>query len=469
MLDDETTQSTTRDGISASRALQHRLSRRTLFKSAGGLGAGALALKLSTKPAAAWGFDWRSIDPATEYDDEVATKWFELIFKLTHTTPGLSTLPAARAFGYLGVTLYEALVPGLPGADTLAGRLNDLPRTPGPRDRGYHWPTVANHALAQSARELFRMTTEENLAAINALESSFADVLKIGVPYGIIKRSAARGRRVADHIVEWAKTDGGHDGHLTNFPADYAPPVGPGLWIPTPPGFSAAYQPYWGNNRPMVIDAVTAYDPGPPPAFSTEPGSAFYTEAKEVYDTVNSLTEEQRAIALFWNDALGPTVGAAAHWISIVNQVLAGRDATLAEAAEAYARAGMAVSDALIVGFYTKYRYYLIRPVSYIQQHIDAAWGNPLPVGTPPFPEYVSTHSIATRAFAETMYHVFGDVSFTDHTHDSIGLAPRTFNSWSGMAEETSISRLYGGIHFRAALKAGLEQGHFIGQAVSAL
>jgi hypothetical protein len=378
-------------------------------------------------------------------------------------------IPASRAFGYLGVTLYEALVPGMTGYLSLAGRLNGLQTVPGPRDPAYHWPTVANHALAESARVFFRMTTDANKAAIDELEASFANVLKIGVPHGIVKRSAARGRRVADHIVEWAVTDGGHDGHLTNFPTDYTPPVGLGLWVPTPPAMASAYQPRWGANRPFVLGSGADVDPGLPPAFSTDSGSAFYAEANEVYQTVNNLTAEQRAIALFWADALGPTVGAAAHWVSITNQVLVGREANLAEAAETYAKAGMAVADAMIVGFNTKYRYNLLRPITYIQQHIDAGWGNPLPVGTPPFPEYTSTHSVGTRAFAQVMFDLFGDMPFTDHTHDSIGLTPRSYTSWAGMAEETAISRLYGGIHFRSAIERGIEQGKQIGQQVSTL
>jgi membrane-associated phospholipid phosphatase len=132
----------------------------------------------------------------------------------------------------------------------------------------------------------------------------------------------------------------------------------------------------------------------------------------------------------------------------------------------------MAVADAFISCWHSKYRYHLMRPISYIQQHIDAGWGvgeRALPVVTPPFPEYTSGHSVQTAAFAQVLFDLFGDFPFTDHTHDERGLAPRSFSSCFAMAEETAISRLYGGIHFRAAIEQGLEQGKQIGRQVSAL
>jgi hypothetical protein len=65
---------------------------------------------------------------------------------------------------------------------------------------------------------------------------------------------------------------------------------------------------------------------------------------------------------------------------------------------------------------------------------------------------------------------LFGDeYAFTDYTHDDLGLAPRSFSSFTEMAQETAISRLYGGIHFRAAIELGLEQGLCIGERVNEL
>ncbi len=441
-------------------ALQRPLTRRGFLRGTAGAGAGALALGAlpATLVDAA---PWRAPTTADQYSAIIAMEWMSLALQIAPTTPGLSPLPAGRVFAYLGVTLYEALIGGMPGRVSLVGRLNDLAPVPGQANRAYHWPSVAHGALATSMRELFRMTTEENLAAIDSLERTLSAQLDRGRPPGIGARSEARGRQVAEHIMAWARADGGHDGHATNFPPGYTPPVGEGLWVPTPPALLSSYQPYWGTNRPSAISAVEDYDPGPPPEFSTAPGSAFYASELEVYETVNSLTDEQLAIALHWANPLG-------HHQSLVMQAVAATNADLETAAVAFARGGIAVNDSIIACFHTKYRYSMIRPVTYIQAYIDPEWPNP-PVATPPHPDYTAAHSVVTRALARAMFDQFGDITFTDHTWDAVGLPPRTYDSWFELSEENGLSRLYGGIHTRPAIEVGWDQGDAIGQAVSAV
>jgi len=70
---------------------------------------------------------------------------------------------------------------------------------------------------------------------------------------------------------------------------------------------------------------------------------------------------------------------------------------------------------------------------------------------------------------AQVLTDMFGDVSFTDHTHDALGYPPRSFDTFWEAAEEAAISRLYGGIHFRSAIENGMNQGRCIGEGVSAL
>ncbi|MEO6578800.1 MAG: vanadium-dependent haloperoxidase, partial [Candidatus Limnocylindria bacterium] len=219
----------------------------------------------------------------------------------------------------------------------------------------------------------------------------------------------------------------------------------------------------------MVLGSPRDCDPGPPPEFSTEPGSAFFGEALQVYEAVNLLTPEQRDVALFWSDDPGLTATPPGHSLSILTQLLRAQDRSLAFAAEAYARLGAAVCDAFIACWYVKYRENLVRPITYIRRHIDPAWGDPLPLATPPFPEYTSGHSVQSGAAAEVITGLFGDVAFTDHTHDARGMAPRSFGSPAEFAQEAAISRLYGGIHFRSAIERGLDHGRCIGAAVNAV
>ena len=396
---------------------------------------------------------------ATAFDAGVVTSWCDEILELIRTTPGYSPPVAARAIGYAGVALYEALQPGIPYHPSLAGQLAAMPHMPAAgRNATYAWPVVANAALAEVLRRLFPTATAERLAALDRLEASLAST----APRGIRERSAERGRDVAAAIFAWSTTDGGHEGYLRNVQPDYRPPEGEGLWVPTPPGFLPPLQPRWGSNRTFV-SAPPACDLGPPPPYSTDPGSPCFAEALEVYAAVNGLTAEQLAVARFWADDPRATSTPPGHSLAILSQVIRDRDADLATSARAFARLGIAVADAFVICWRTKYSHHLLRPITYIRQTIDPAWGNPLPVTTPPFPEYTSGHSVQSGAAASVLTAEFGPVAFIDRTHEWRGLAPRAFASFDAFAAEAAVSRLYGGIHFRSAIERGLEQGRCVG------
>lgn len=224
---------------------------------------------------------------------------------------------------------------------SLAGQVNGLTRVPRPGDRAYHWPTVASSALASILRSLFPTAPSESRAAIDELERRFARQARRMLPLGVYRRSVRRGARVASHVFEWSKGDGGHEAFLRGAPP-YTPPRGPGLWEPTPPAFLPALQPYWGTNRPFVLEAGEACSPGPPPPYSEDPSSRFHREAYECYLVVNGLTPEQEAIARFWSDEPGATPTPPGHSISILTEVIRALDARLGRAAEAYAKVGIA-------------------------------------------------------------------------------------------------------------------------------
>jgi hypothetical protein len=372
----------------------------------------------------------RAPGPAA-FSARVPAAWFDLALDLARTTPGFSPPVAARAFAYTAIALHDAVSP--------------RPITRAPRAAGLHWPTVANSAMATIARDLFPTTDRQ---AIDELERRFAHRSPAG------RRASAHGRRVARHVFAWSRTDG----YLRNAPP-YTPPQGAGLWVPTPPAFAPALQPFWGRNRPFVKLTCAA---AAPPAYSEDPSSAFYAEAREVYDVGRSLTPEQTAIARFWSDDPGVTSTPGGHSLSIATQTLRALDAPLDVAAEAYASVTIAVSDAFIACWRTKFRYNLLRPVTYIQRVIDPAW-MPL-LTTPPFPEYTSGHSVQSMAAAEVLTDLFGRRPFTDRTHTPA----RSFASFRAAAREAAMSRLYGGIHYRAAIEHGMDEGACIAARVRA-
>jgi hypothetical protein len=248
------------------------------------------------------------------------------------------------------------------------------------------------------------------------------------------------------------------------FPLDYQLTEGPAHWVPT--NLIRVQQlpllPTWGNNRTFATPNGKECGLPPPPAYSEDKASDFYKEANEVYETVNSLTPDQRAIARFWSDdpMLSPTPPG--HWISIAMQILDTEKADAARSVDILARLGITLADAFIGCWDAKYQYDLVRPVTYIKRVIDPKWETLLI--TPPFPEYPSGHSTQSGAAEVVLTAFFGDnFAFTDRSHEADGLTPRKYASFHAAAEEAGISRLYGGIHYRAAIVLGLEQGRCIG------
>ncbi len=410
--------------------------------------------------------------PASSYSADVAQGWSDLHLKLVRRTWGFSPPVAARAFGYLGVTLYESVVPGMPDHQSLAHQLSELGDLPQPEPGvSYHWPTAANSALAAMTRSLFATTNTGNKAAIENLYEQYNAQFLAEIDSSTFERSSEYGEMIASAIFEWSMTDGGHEGYKRNFPADYEAPVGAGMWESTQRAKgqpSRAMQPTWGNNRTFVPATSEACEVAPPLEYSEDPDSDFYADALEIYETVNELTPEQLEIARFWADDPFRTATPAGHSVSLLTQTLENEQATLDVAAEAYAKMGIALADAFINCWRDKYVYNLVRPVTYIQRVIDPQWHSVLI--TPPFPEYPSGHSVESSAAAQILTQLFGeDYAFTDHTHDEWGMTARSFESFADFAEEAGYSRMYGGIHYRTAVENGWEQGKCVAERVNGL
>lgn len=403
--------------------------------------------------------------------DKVMRDWYRLILELVRHTPTYSPPVASRAFGYLGVSAYEALASGDRSMTSLAGQLNGL--TPVPQRAGgasYDEAVVMQAALSSAALEFFGNTGPTGQRALKRLTEKLSAEVSSGLDPELVARSEAYGKSVTAHILTWSEGDGGAKIENMGFPLEFALNKGPSHWVPT----SLINQqqlpllPKWGENRPFAMPNGNACPLPPPPAYSEEKGSDFYKEASEVYETVKNLTPEQRAIARFWSDdpMLSPTPPG--HWIVIALKVLDEQKASAAEHADLLARLGVTLADAFIGCWHSKFEYDLLRPVTYIKRVIDPKW-EPVLI-TPPFPEYPSGHSTQSGAAATVLTAFFGEnFAFTDSTHEKDKLPNRSFDSFWDAAEEAGVSRLYGGIHFRAAIERGLEQGRCIGQKAVAL
>ena len=150
------------------------------------------------------------------------------------------------------------------------------------------------------------------------------------------------------------------------------------------------------------------------------------------------------------------------------------------KAIEAYARIGLALSDAGVRAWHEKYRFNVERPIDYIRRvQNDPEWNTVMcPDGsgrffTPPFPAYPSGHATFGAAAAEVMTALFGaGYPMTDRCHEGrteFNGTPRSFNNFYEMAEENAYSRIPIGVHFKMDSDAGLELGYGIGKKINAL
>ncbi len=403
---------------------------------------------------------------ASRASSTVATDWYALQLQMIiKASPGINPLLLTRAWGYIGIGLYESVRPGIKNSVSLSQRLYQMPAMPEKQSNGYSWEVSANAAMAKLVSHYYpEAIVASNKSRIDSLEVAHENALKPGVESAVFSRSQAFGRTIADAIIAWSKTD---NSNLTN--TGYTPPVFPGAWQPTPPAHTNGLCPYFGNTRPFLQQHLQLIAPAFPHAYSEDPNSDFYKMEKAMYDLSKSLSAEQKNIALYWNDVgVGLGYSPPGHSVSILTQIIKQKNIDLAKAAIAYAKTGIALHDASVAGFKSKYTYNMLRPVTYIANVIDSTW-NPFIV-TPPHPEYPAAHAFLTQAFMQTMTGIFGEkYSFTDNTYGSKYGGPRTYSSFNAAAEECGMSRNYGGIHYPPSIAAGLQLGKQIGQGVNDL
>lgn len=426
---------------------------------------------LASAAILAWGSAGSVAAASRPTAETVLQTWYGLMLELVRHTAPYSPPVAARTFAYLGIIAYEATASGGGNLQSLAGQLSGLNALP-PRssEARYDDANILHGAMQSAMIDLFDRTGPSGQRALKAVRQKLDAELSAGVSASRLKRSRAYGEAVAGHVLDWAKTDGGADVVNMGFPDTFKPVDAPGHWKPTSVirMQQAPLLPMWGNNRTFAISAASACGLPPPPAYSEDKASDFYKEAFEVYDTVKTITPAQRLTARFWSDdpMLSPTPPG--HWLFIALDILRSRNASIEDQVDVLARLGIAMSDAFVACWKSKFDYNLLRPVTYIKKVIDKSW-EPILI-TPPFPEYPSGHSSQSGAAAVVLTQFFGEnFAFEDKTHVREKLPVRVYRSFWEAAEEAGMSRLYGGIHFRAAIERGLEQGRCIGTAVNAI
>lgn len=412
---------------------------------------------------------------ADQYPADVATKWAELQLGLTKTTAGFTPPVASRAFGYAGLTMYEAAVPGITDHKSMAGQLQELTSLPQVETgKTYNWAVSVNAAQATILRGLYASTSNANKAGIDSLEKVLLSQLK-SADEAENQRSADFGRQIASAIFEWSKTDGGHEGYTRNFPASYVVPTGPGLWQPTENGQKIPMQPYWGTNRVFVKANASLPMPKPLP-FSTDSRSATFAQYLDVYAKSKNLTQIEKEIAVWWADNPGDTFTPGGHSYNLANIAIKRSKVNLDKAVETFARTGLAIADAFVLCWKCKYTYNNLRPYTYVRLAIDPAWTPFWPA--PPFPGFPSGHATQSSSAATVLTDLYGDgFAFVDDSHfgrpkdtqRNVEFKARPFRSFADAAQESADSRFYGNIHTRQDNETGLAEGKKIGANINAL
>jgi hypothetical protein len=378
---------------------------------------------------------------------------------------------AARNYTYAAIAAYEAIAAGYSDKyQSLAGQLNGLKNLPKP-DKSQ----PIDYELASL---LTYIKVGESVTFPEGSMQRYKDsVLNIarekGLPSDIEKASQTFADSISAGIIRWAKKDN----YLQTRGAEKYTVMAdvPGRWVPTPPMYASAVEPHWKEIRPMVLDSAGLFLPPPPPVFNiTDKNSKYYQEVMSVKNAGDSLTDEQKHIAEFWDDnpfkmnVSGHVMFASkkfsppGHWMSVIGIACKKANYDFAASTYAFAKTSIALFDAFIECWQVKYTYNTIRPETVINKYIDINWRPYLQ--TPAFPEYTCGHSTCSSSAAEALTSVFGDnFSYTDSTELEFGIKNRSFKSFRDAAIENNWARFYGGIHLHNSCIVSTDMGKKVG------
>lgn len=383
---------------------------------------------------------------------------------------------ASRVYVYPNIAAYETLNQDHSQYQSLVNQLNGLTAiTVTKEEKNLNFRLASVVAYLNVAKELI-FSREELITYRDSLYDEWNRInpkeFKTARDYGL---------EISDQVITWMNAD--NYGATRTMPDYNIYTDDESRWEPTPPAYMKGIEPNWNKLRPFILDSASQFKPVAHPEFSLQEGSLFREELMEVYNTTNTIRakgddSDEIAIARFWDCNPFVTVNKGhymfaekkitpgAHWIGICKIACQETNSDYEKTVYAYTKTSLAIADAFISCWDEKYRSNLVRPETLINKHIDLEWAPILQ--TPPFPEYTSGHSVVSGASSEVLTEIFGDnFKFDDTTEIPYGLPMRHFKSFKSAAQEAAESRLYGGIHYRSAIEAGIDQGISVGTLVN--
>ncbi|MGZ4333808.1 MAG: vanadium-dependent haloperoxidase [Gaiellaceae bacterium] len=324
--------------------------------------------------------------------------------------------------------------------------------------------TVLSHYFPSQAANLDNLRDE----ALGALPDSQAKV--VGMRYGDQTAEKLIADRTGDGLVTPI-------GSTSTFPT-LAP--GPGVWRLTPAAFAAPQTPWVGQVKPFVLQSADQFLPPPPPSLSSTEWVTAYNEIKAHGSSTNPNTTET-GTAKFW------TANVIRQYNRLARDVTTTAGSDLVDTARLVAMVNTVGADAQISVMNAKYHYLFWRPVTAIDSTSVKPGGDgfgPTPgyddgnaataeqpgwrplITTPNHPEYPAAHGSITSAEAEIFSRFLGTdaIDVDIHGFDPAGAvnnldAVRHFATAAELRAEIVNARVWGGVHYRFSVEAGLTLG----------
>src|SRR2546430_6568902 len=365
-------------------------------------------------------------------------------------TPGAqpATIHPTRSYAILHAAIYDAVVSITRDAPPYLFSVN-APST-----------ARADAAAAQAGHDtLVALYPKWKAALDQQLASELA-----AIPNGAAKQQGIQvGQAVAARLIAIRANDGSA---IT--PQPFVPGNQPGNYRLTPPKYAAPVFTTWGNVTPFVLNNAAQFRPGPPPALTSQAYAQAINEVKSLgQNTSTTRTPEQTVIGKFWAGPIWNT------WNEIAENAALAHHTNLETTARLFAVLNLSFADSVITFYDAKYHYQLWRPITAIREANTA--GNPAIAGDPTWtplvvtaldPDYPAAHAVISADAATVLAAVFGNKDQIRATSDVLPGVVASYTSYSDVATEAGLSRIYAGNHTRIAVDAGDTLGNNVAQFV---